>query len=95
MISAAPSPQPSDLAKRYQRVRAFTEYLCQPLATEDYVAQSMADVSPSKWHIAHVTWFFETFVLKGLPGYRPHNSICSIPTTTGSASSFLDLSAVC
>jgi ergothioneine biosynthesis protein EgtB len=45
--------------------------LCEPLATEDYVIQSMPDVSPTKWHIAHVTWFWETFLLlPALPGYQ-------------------------
>ncbi|NNF57265.1 MAG: ergothioneine biosynthesis protein EgtB [Rhodothermaceae bacterium] len=52
------------LAARYAAVRAFTEHLCEPLATEDYVVQSMTDVSPTKWHLAHTTWFWETFVLQ-------------------------------
>jgi len=55
-------------------VRRFTEALCAPLATEDYVIQSMPDVSPTKWHLAHVSWFFETFVLSPtLSNYRPLN----------------------
>lgn len=59
------------LLSRYQRVRQFTELLCQPLATEDYVIQSMPDVSPTRWHLAHTTWFFETFVLKAFsPNYQ-------------------------
>jgi len=59
-------------AVRYRAVRRFTEALCEPLATEDYVVQSMPDVSPTKWHLAHVTWFFETFILREhYPGYRP------------------------
>lgn len=63
-----------DLLLRYQEVRRFTESLCEPLETEDYVIQSMPDVSPAKWHIAHTSWFFETFLLApNLPGYRsPH-----------------------
>ncbi len=62
----------SQLAERYATVRAFTESLCQGLATEDYVVQSMPDVSPTKWHLAHTSWFFETFVLRPhLRGYRP------------------------
>ena len=52
------------LAEQYGTVRAFTEALCAPLVTEDYVVQSMPDVSPTKWHLAHTTWFWETFVLR-------------------------------
>jgi ergothioneine biosynthesis protein EgtB len=51
------------LAQRFTEVRALSETLCAPLATEDYVVQSMPDVSPPKWHLAHTTWFFETFLL--------------------------------
>ena len=65
------SASKADFAEQYQRVRRFTEHLCEPLATEDYVIQSMPDVSPTKWHIAHVTWFWETFLLlPALPGYQ-------------------------
>lgn len=49
--------------ERYRTVRAQSVALCAPLATEDYVVQAMADVSPPKWHLAHATWFFENFVL--------------------------------
>ena len=64
----------ASLASRYQQVRRFSEALCQPLATEDYVIQSMPDISPTKWHLAHTSWFFETFVVAPLsPDYRsPH-----------------------
>ncbi len=59
---------------RYKTVRKFTDELCKPLVTEDYVVQSMPDVSPTKWHIAHTTWFFETFVLaKAINNYEPLN----------------------
>lgn len=58
-----PSPRQT-LLERYHAVRAFTEQLCRPLELEDYVVQSMPDVSPTKWHIAHTSWFFETFVLQ-------------------------------
>jgi len=61
-----------DVASEYAIVRVFTEQLASPLEREDMVVQSMPDVSPTKWHLAHTTWFFEVFVLeKALPGYRP------------------------
>jgi ergothioneine biosynthesis protein EgtB len=57
-------------ADRYLQVRRFTEHLCEPLVTDDYVVQSMPDVSPTKWHLAHTSWFFETFLLQPFaPGY--------------------------
>ncbi|WP_370247933.1 ergothioneine biosynthesis protein EgtB [Nocardioides sp.] len=56
-------PTSADLVARYTAVRAHTERLAQPLSPEDQTVQSMPDVSPTKWHRAHVTWFFETFVL--------------------------------
>lgn len=67
----APARQNESLRARFHVVRRATEALCKPLSTEDFVVQSMPDVSPTKWHIAHVTWFFETFVLKpSCPGYQ-------------------------
>ncbi|WP_233350249.1 ergothioneine biosynthesis protein EgtB [Kushneria phosphatilytica] len=48
----------------FQRVRQASETLCAPLHTEDYMVQTMPDVSPPKWHLAHVSWFFEAFLLK-------------------------------
>jgi ergothioneine biosynthesis protein EgtB len=51
------------LVDRYAAVRRQTEKLCEPLETEDYVVSTMSDVSPTKWHLAHTSWFFETFVL--------------------------------
>src|SRR5919112_6006741 len=54
----------------YSEVRQRTEALCAPLETDDYQVQSVIDASPPKWHLAHVTWFFETFLLKPyLRGY--------------------------
>jgi ergothioneine biosynthesis protein EgtB len=53
-----------NLLKKYQAIRKYTEGICAPLKTEDYVVQPIADVSPPKWHIGHTTWFFETFILK-------------------------------
>ena len=59
------------LAARYLRTRAATLALCEHLVPEDFVVQSMPDVSPAKWHLAHVTWFFERFVLEPFaPKYR-------------------------
>ena len=55
----------------YRRVRAATEALVRGLEPEDMVAQSMDDCSPTKWHLAHTTWFFETFVLRAEPGHAP------------------------
>jgi len=51
------------LTRRFDEVRAHTEHLAAPLSPEDQTVQSMPDTSPTKWHRAHVTWFFETFVL--------------------------------
>ena len=74
--SMRPSPLPqSSPADAYSRVRARTESLCAPLETDDYQVQSVIDASPPKWHLAHVTWFFETFLLKPyFRGYEPLDS---------------------
>jgi len=53
----------TELAGRYRFVRDHSQHLAQPLSDEDRLAQSMPDCSPTKWHLAHTTWFFETFVL--------------------------------
>lgn len=61
-----------NLIERFAQVRAYTEELAAPLSPEDQTVQSMADVSPTKWHRAHVTWFFETFVLaQHKQGFEP------------------------
>lgn len=52
-----------NLLSRYLDMRAWTAKICTPLKTEDYVVQPIGDVSPPKWHLAHTTWFFETFIL--------------------------------
>jgi len=62
----------TSLADAYDHVRRYTERLCEPLATDDYQIQSIVQTSPPKWHIAHVSWFFETFVLAHFrPAYKP------------------------
>ena len=64
-ISSPREPATSSrLAELYQAVRHQSEVLCEPLVPEDYVIQSMEDVSPTKWHLAHTSWFFETFALR-------------------------------
>src|SRR4051812_41612494 len=61
--------------ERYASVRSLTEVLAGPLSPEDQTIQSMPDVSPTKWHRAHTTWFFETFVLRpdieAYPAFHP------------------------
>ncbi|WP_231757381.1 ergothioneine biosynthesis protein EgtB [Microbulbifer elongatus] len=60
------------LLNQFQRVRAQTEALTEPLSAEDLQLQSMADASPGKWHMAHTSWFFETFILQPhAPAYDP------------------------
>ena len=60
------------LLERFGRVRQFSEALCVTLEPEDCVVQSMPDVSPTKWHLAHTSWFFETFILKvWMAQYQP------------------------
>ena len=63
------------LIDRYRLVRRASETLARPLSAEDQQTQSMPDTSPVKWHLAHTSWFFETFVLVPyLPGYRPFDA---------------------
>ncbi|MEM9586483.1 MAG: ergothioneine biosynthesis protein EgtB [Planctomycetota bacterium] len=71
---AAPDDIRLGLIQAYRRTRSFSDAICERLEPEDCVIQSMDDVSPTRWHLAHTTWFFETFVLKPfLRGYRPAN----------------------
>src|SRR5262245_31535097 len=61
----------ASLSESFRAVRGTTTRLCRPLAVEDYVIQSAPECSPAKWHLAHITWFFENFLLQPLlPGYR-------------------------
>jgi ergothioneine biosynthesis protein EgtB len=65
------SAETETISEFYQRVRGYTEQLCEPLEIEDYIPQPTVDVSPPKWNIAHTTWFFEEMVLKKyVPGYQ-------------------------
>src|SRR5579872_1169066 len=69
-----PTREHAVLLDRYREVRGLTEQLAEPLSAEDQTVQSMPDVSPTKWHRAHTSWFFETFVLgPHMPGYRVFN----------------------
>src|SRR5262245_21435308 len=70
MTTATVLPPTVALLERYRAVRRASARLCAPLRPEDYVLQSMTEASPAKWHLAHTTWFFETFVLAAVPGYR-------------------------
>ena len=65
----------SAAAKRFEAVRQQTEALARPLSAEDCQLQSMPDASPTKWHLAHLTWFFETFILeKYEKDFKPFNA---------------------
>lgn len=68
--SADLDSQRQNLLQRYCEVRELSDIIVQPLQPEDCVIQSMPDASPIRWHLAHTTWFFETFLLKHRPGYR-------------------------
>ncbi|WP_196140160.1 ergothioneine biosynthesis protein EgtB [Aliikangiella sp. G2MR2-5] len=62
------------LWQNYQRTRDYSLQICSTLSDEDIQSQSMSDASPLKWHLAHTTWAFETFILKpSIPNYQPFN----------------------
>ncbi len=71
MSAISRAPEADALSQRYRAVRAASLALAEPLSAEDCALQSMPDASPTKWHLAHTSWYFETFALEpGLPGYR-------------------------
>ena len=72
-VLAQPNPPCNVLAARYESIRRFSEQLAAPLSPEDCSLQSMPDASPTKWHLAHTTWFFETFLLGNIQSYQPFN----------------------
>src|SRR5215475_15970071 len=72
MSSLATPAKTDSLAQQFCNVRQQSELLCAPLTPEDMMVQSCAEASPTKWHLAHTSWFFETFLLsQNLKSYRP------------------------
>ncbi len=70
-LAAAPNAMTACRLEDFLEIRQQSEQLCAPLSPEDMMVQSCAEASPAKWHLAHTTWFFETFLLSEfLPGYR-------------------------
>ena len=62
-------------SEQYFNVRQYSRFLCEPLVAEDCMLQSMPDASPIRWHLAHTTWFFETFILARDPDYKPFHPV--------------------
>jgi hypothetical protein len=104
VASKPPHPMPiaaaverSPLADRYKWVRQMSLDLAAPLSAEDCQVQSMADASPTKWHLAHITWFFETFLLEPYEKVSCRSILrsasSSTATTRASANAIRDPSA--
>ena len=75
LSETSPAIPGSSLADAYLRIRRASEALAAPLSPEDCQVQSMPDASPAKWHLAHTTWFFETFVLEPHePAFAPFDA---------------------
>ncbi len=76
MMSVTTPTRPQvDIEARFRSTRRRTLALCEPLSAEDMMVQSSAEASPAKWHVAHTTWFFESFILREyLPGYKLFNA---------------------
>jgi ergothioneine biosynthesis protein EgtB len=73
-VVSATATGTASLAEQFRRVRQTSLRCCAPLSVEDHSLQAMPDASPAKWHLAHTTWFFETFLLtEHLPGYKTVN----------------------
>src|SRR5688572_5753674 len=74
MATQADTPPAEALAERYRAVRGLSMAIAAPLSDADAALQPMPDASPAKWHLAHTSWFFETFVLRDhVPGHRLWN----------------------
>ncbi|XOV75965.1 MAG: DinB family protein [Phycisphaerales bacterium] len=73
-IAARDIGSADSLLDRFRHARRTTISLCEPLSPEDMVVQAFEHTSPTKWHLAHTTWFFETFILEAFePGFEPYD----------------------